>query len=183
MLTIELPDGYLCRHERMALERGSMDCGGGYLLPVTIADVDGGTRLIYRTEGCVSFAEYNFHGDLSRLFRALKSYVRKICEAQDMLLRTERIFRSPGKVFLCADSQCVRLVYGERGEAKGNAGAYCRALYPALAKLAEKKEITGAKPAMEQLMAKLRTANPDYEAALRIIESVERRWNYVQPVG
>jgi predicted ATP-grasp superfamily ATP-dependent carboligase len=36
---------------------------------------------------------------------------------------------------------------------------------------------------MEQLMAKLRTANPDYEAALRIIESVERRWNYVQPVG
>jgi hypothetical protein len=166
----------------MALERGS-SLGGGYLLPVTVVDDRGQTKLIYRTEGYVSFAEYNFHGDLYRVFRALKSYVRKIYEAQDMLLSAERIFRSPAMVFVSAADQGVRVVYGEQGARESAHSAYGQALVPMLAKLSEKKSVTGAKPAMEQLAAKIRTANPGYEGALRVIEAVERRWNYTQPVG
>jgi hypothetical protein len=36
---------------------------------------------------------------------------------------------------------------------------------------------------MTQLAKKIRSANPDYGDVIKIIESVERRWNYMQPVG
>jgi hypothetical protein len=187
MLTVELGGGYLTRHERIALSRSA----GSFLLPVTIADGDGRVRLMYLTEGYVTFREYGFHGDLYRVFRALKSYIMKIYEAQDMLLRPERIFMSGDKVFVSSEDCGVRITYGaEDPQAGANGasanrtyGAYTGALLPVLAELSAKPSVTGAKQAMTQLAKKIRAANPDYETAVKIIESVERRWNYMQPVG
>jgi hypothetical protein len=100
-----------------------------------------------------------------------------------MLLSPARLFRSADRVFVSASDKGVRMVYGEQTEADGVSGAYTDSLMPVLACLSEKKGITGAKPAMAQLAKNIRTANPDYEAALHIIESVERQWNYMQPAG
>jgi len=183
MLTIELPAGYLQKHERIALERGGQheESKNGFILPVTVAEEEGRVKLLYRTEGYITFAEYNFHGDLYRLFRAIKGYVRKIYEAQDMLLSPNRIFRSADRVFVSAADCRTRIVYGAQGTPHGVLGAYSDALIPVLTELAEKKGITGAKPAMAQLAKKIRTSNPDYETALHMIESVERQWNNMQP--
>jgi hypothetical protein len=179
MFTVELSKGYLARHERIALERGS----DGFLLPVTIAEDESGMRLMYRTEGFIAFSEYGFHGDLYRMFRALKGYVGKIYEAQDILLRPGRIFRTGDRVFVSAEDCGVRVVYGAKDAEPGVYGAYTEALMPVLAELSAKAGVTGAKAAMTQLAKKIRSVNPDYETAIKLIESVERRWNYMQPVG
>jgi hypothetical protein len=183
MLTIELPEGYLNKHEQIALEHGGLSDENNYILPVTVAEEGGRIKLLYRTDGYITFAEYNFHGDLYRMFRAIKGYVRKIYEAQDMLLRPDRIFRSADSVFVSTIDCNVRIVYGGQSAPHSASGAYNDALMPLLADLSEKKGITGAKPAMVQLAKKIRSVNPDYETALHIIESVERQWNYMQPVG
>jgi hypothetical protein len=179
MFTVELPKGYLARHERIALERGS----DGFLLPVMIAEDETGTKLMYRTEGFITLGEYSFHGDLYRMFRTLKGYVGKIYEAQDMLLRPGRIFRTGDRVFVSAEDCGVRAVYGAEDVAASAYGAYTEALMPVLAELSAKAGVTGAKAAMTQLAKKIRSANPDYETAVKLIESVERMWNYMQPVG
>jgi hypothetical protein len=36
---------------------------------------------------------------------------------------------------------------------------------------------------MTQLAKKIKSVNPDYETAIKLIETVERQWNYMQPVG
>jgi hypothetical protein len=179
MFEVNLPEGYLARHERVAIGLGA----GKFLLPATIVEDADGTRLMYRTEGFVTFREYGFHGDLYRMFRAVKGYVRKIYEAQDMLLRPGRIFRSGDRAFVSAEDCGVRLAYGAE-DAEGSAyDVYTEALMPVLSELSAKSSVTGAKTAMTQLAKKIRSANPDYETAIRLIESVERRWNYMQPVG
>lgn len=210
MLQVELPGGFLYEHERIVLEHSD----GEFLLPVTVVRDDGGIRLLYVTEGYLTVPEYGFHGDLYRMFGVLRSYVRKIYEAQDMLLRPALLFTAPERIFVSADDCAVRLVYGDRGDAAAAAqaeaaqaaeaapaaptaqaapnpadrketmyGAYTEALMPLLSALAGKKSVTGARTAMTQLAKKIRTSNPDYGTALRIIESVERQWNYMQPAG
>jgi hypothetical protein len=163
----------------MALESG----GDGFLLPVTLSESGGAVRLMYLTEGFITLREYGFHGDLYRMFRALKGYAGKIYEARDMLLRPDRVFRSGDMVFVSAEDCGVRIVYGAIG-AEGSAyGIYTESLMPILAEMSAKIGVTGAKTAMTQLAKKIRVANPDYETAIKLIESVERRWNYMQPVG
>jgi hypothetical protein len=184
LITVELPEGYLARHERIALERGA----GEFLLPVTIAEEGGRMKLMYRSEGFVALGDYGFHGDLYRVFRALKRYAAKIRDAQDMLLRPDRVFVSGDKVFVDAEDQGVRLLYGanKADGAPGKSiayGVYTEALIPLLAELSAKAGITGVKAAMTQLAKKIKTVNPDYETAIKILESVERQWNYMQPVG
>jgi hypothetical protein len=179
MIAVDLPEGYLARHERMAIERGADD----FLLPVTVVDDGGRTRLLYLTDGFVALREYGFHGDLYRVFRAMKRYVAKVREAQDMLLRPDRVFRSGDMVFVSAEDCGVRLLYGADVPGGSPYGVCTEALIPLLAELSGKTGITGAKPAMIQLAKKIKTVNPDYETAIKLIESVERQWNYMQPVG
>ncbi|MDR2162631.1 MAG: hypothetical protein LBO70_01600 [Clostridiales Family XIII bacterium] len=179
MLTVNLPEGYLARHERIAIERDA----GNFLLPVTIVEDNGLVRLIYRTDGFVALRDHDFHGDLYRVFRTVKGYAAMIYKAQDMLLRPDRIFLSGDRVFVSSDDCGVRIVYGALCEEVSAYGAYTKALMPILAELSTKVGITGTKAAMTQLAKKMKAVNPDYEAAIRLIESVERRWNYMQPVG
>ncbi|MDR1291975.1 MAG: hypothetical protein LBJ91_01060 [Clostridiales Family XIII bacterium] len=179
MLTINLAAGSLSRHERAALERAEGVC----LLPLTIADDDGGVKLMYLTEGFVTFREYDFHGDLYRMFRAVKGLAGRLLEVQDMLLGAGRVFKTGDRVFISARDCDVRMAYGAEKTEGGVYGVYAETLIPVLAELSAKAMVTGAKPAMTQLAKKIRSANPDYGNVIRIIESVERRWNYMQPVG
>jgi hypothetical protein len=179
MFTVDLEEGYLARHERMALELGA----GEFLLPATIAYEGGRTKLMYQTEGFVTVKEYGFHGDLYRLFRALKGYVRDIYAAQDMLLSPGRLFRTGDRVFVSTEDCAVRVAYGAQEPERSAYGHYTEALMPLLAELSAKAGVTGAKSAMMQLAKKIKAANPGYETAIKLIESTERRWNYMQPVG
>jgi hypothetical protein len=179
MIAVDLPPGYLARHERMAIERGA----GDFLLPMTLIDDGERTRLAYLTDGFVALRDYGFHGDLYRVFRAMKCYALKVREAQDMLLRPDRLFRTGDKVFVSAEDCGVRLLYGADAPGGSSYGVCAEALIPVLGELSVKKGITGAGPAMTQLAKKIKTANPDYETTIKLIESVERQWNYMQPVG
>jgi hypothetical protein len=198
MLVIELSEGQLSGHERRAMEQGA----GSFLLPLTMATGGGRVKLMYQTEGYVTFAGYNFHGDLYRMFRAVKALAGKVFETQNMMLRPDRLFTSGDRVFVSASDCGVRMVYGagvgcaDAGHADvdgadgptasahgGAYGAYTATLLPVMAELASKTGVTGANTAMVQLATKLKSANPGYEDTIKIIESTERRWNYMQPVG
>jgi hypothetical protein len=183
MLTINLSGNSLSRHERAALENAESGC----LLPLTISDGERGNecgvKLMYRTEGFITFREYGFHGDLYRMFRAVKGLAGRVFEVQDMMLRADRVFKSGDRVFISARDCGVKMVYGAEKTEGGVYGVYAETLIPVLAELSAKTMVTGAKPAMTQLAKKIRSANPDYGDVIKIIESVERRWNYMQPVG
>jgi hypothetical protein len=179
MLTIKLTGNSLSRHERAALERAEGEC----LLPLTVADDGDEVKLMYLTEGFVTFREYGFHGDLYRMFRAVKGLAGRVFEAQDMMLSTGRLFKSGDRVFISAKDCGVKLVYGAEKTEGGVYGVYAETLIPVLAELSAKTMVTGAKPAMTQLAKKIRSANPDYGEVIKIIESIERKWNYMQPVG
>jgi hypothetical protein len=179
MLTVELPGNSLSRHERAALERA----GGEFLLPLTIADDGDHVKLMYLSEGFITFREYDFHGDLYRMFRAVKALAGRVFEAQDRMLRPGRMFRSGDRVFISSKDCDVRMIYGADGTDGRAYGVYAETLMPVLAELSAKSMVTGAKPAMTQLAKKIRLVNPDHWDTIKIIESVERRWNYMQPVG
>jgi hypothetical protein len=179
VLTINLDGNSLSRHERAALERAESAC----FLPFTITDDGEDTKLMYLTEGFITFKEYDFHRDLYRMFRAVKGLAGRIFEVQDMMLRADRIFKSGDTLFISANDCGVKVVYGAEKKEGGVYGVYAETLIPALAELSSKTAVTGAKPAMTQLAKKIKSANPDYENVIKIIESVERRWNYMQPVG
>jgi hypothetical protein len=179
MLTINLTGDSLSKHERVALERVE----GGCLLPFTISDDGINVKLMYLTEGFITFGEYDFHGDLYRMFRAVKGLAGRVFEVQDMLLRADRLFKSGDRVFISAKDCGVKMVYGAEKREGSVYGVYAEALIPVLAELSAKTMVTGAKPAMTQLAKKIRSSNPDYGNVIKIIESVERRWNYMQPVG
>jgi hypothetical protein len=169
----------LSRHERAALERAENGC----LLPFTISDDGSDVKLMYLTEGFITLGEYDFHGDLYRMFRAVTGLAGRVFEVQDMMLSTGRIFKSGDRVFISAKDCSVKMIYGAEKKEGGVYGVYAETLIPVLAELSTKTMVTGSKPAMTQLAKKIRSANPDYANVIKIIESVERRWNYMQPVG
>jgi hypothetical protein len=179
VLTINLTGDSLSRHERAALERAEGKC----LLPLTISDDGREVKLMYLTDGFITFGEYDFHGDLYRMFRAVKGLAGRVFEVQDMMLSAGRVFKSGDKVFVSAEDCGVKMVYGAEKKEGSVYGVYAETLIPVLAELSAKTMVTGAKPAMTQLAKKIKSANPDYGNVIKIIESVERRWNYMQPVG
>jgi hypothetical protein len=164
----------VARHELCVLSAAELP----FLPPLTPQVRGAEARILYSVEGLrplagLAAARGLLIGDC---FRILSGYIRCLLRARDCLLNTAHIGSDPARsVFLRgAGGAEVLCLYAPDGW-EGDLEKICRVA----AFFAAQEGVLGARTAMGQFIAHARRARPPLKACLKLCESVQREWNYI----
>jgi hypothetical protein len=147
----------------------------GALLPCVALRQGGARVLSYDTTGCVPFAMRapGLDGTLDVLYQAALAAL----EAEDYMLSAEKISLTEETIYIDSRSGEVRLVYG-----LPPAGAFRGRFEALLERVGAWEHVTGMRAAAAQILQRMSKENPDIRGMLRIVETVRKEWNIIQPI-
>jgi hypothetical protein len=170
-LEIELGDDVKGFEEKIL---SSGNCGA--LLPCVVLRQGGARVLSYDTTGCVPFASHapaGLDGTLDVLYQTALAAL----EAEDYMLTAEKVSLTEETIYVDSKTGEVRLVYG-----LPPAGPFRGRFEALLGRVGSWGHVTGMGAAAAQISQRIANENPDIRGMLRIIETVRKEWNIIQPI-
>jgi hypothetical protein len=167
------PETGLCAFEENILKLGS--CGA--LLPCMVITTEKGRLSQYDATGHLPFPAYPFR-HIDQVLKVLHMIPVLLIDAEDCLLAADKFDMEAETLFVGAGTGEPRLIYGgaERGRTPFRE-QYAKLLSAA----AGMEHITGLATAAGQILERIRLENPDLRGLTRIVETLRREWNYIQP--
>lgn len=144
-------------------------------LDVSFREDEEGEKYVYKTEGYIRFAKYEF-AELDMYLSFMHELIISLDECEDYLMCAGKVMLDEESIYIHHKTGKVRLMYGGDGSAE---------LIPVMRDFFNlqlgRKNILGSSVALKQILDKMDEQNPDLYDLLKILEEVRREWNNIQP--